>query len=925
MGSEDTGNTDQGKREERDLYQRNLNALRKHHPQVAEIIEPLHINEDRFKVLKSESGVPRVLHINNAGEEIYIHSAVDPADCAHQAVDILGQMEKEGIAVLFGFGLGYFADEILKRFAEGHIMMVYEATPEIFKIALQERDLSRFLASGKVQIFLGHDVDNFSILQRYHHLIVNGKFWVVKHHPSIRLSEKTYDRFFKRLTEEKRITESGIATAIGLGKSFMNTYMENIPSILKRPGVKNLKDIFKKRPAIIVSAGPSLEKNFHLLKKAKGRAVIIAVDVVLPTLLPAGILPDIVVAIDPLADNTGMFRDNPLLKDVPFICFGQFTPEIVRLYPGPLFINSGADNAIHSWLGSLWEDRGYVACFGGSVSHFAFGVAEYIGADVTAMIGSDLSFKNEKKYHAGDTTKLLQEAVENPDYDAFKGGFEVKDIFDEKVYALHSLLVFKTSFENKIRIYDGKVINATEGGLHVDGALTMRLEDFIDEYCDLPATDVFGQLSTISEESSQYDLDGIIEAVTVARDKLREIKQNSNRVLKHIKKIKALKKRGQKDTAEFHNILDKIDSTIEKIKHPVLNLIAAYHYGLEIYLKKQEMQEIDEMKDDWERLEKQLQRGTHYYTEVVRATDHFNKHLNKLIEALKVEKKVDSALVEEPLEKGTMKSIADIYEKAGMIAQAVRYLELARKTDSNAPDEALESRLAGLYIKQFRFFEARELLEKLRNREHSGVSSSKADSRINQMLQTCNGKIREWKERTKRMGELLEQAETHYGTDLETGYFYFRTKDFMRAEGAYLKAVHEENIENSSRQSASFYGLAHTYLAMDNPEDAFNELEKAIEVEPDNPIFYRDLGFIAFQNNDVSSAEIFFSKAIELKPDLEELYKPLADLYVVIGEKAKAIALFERALLDNPDNPVIQKDLAEIYKAAINEEQKEYH
>ncbi len=51
-----------------------------------------------------------------------------------------------------------------------------------------------------------------------------------------------------------------------------------------------LQNIFDSRPAIIVSAGPSLENNFHLRKKAKNKAVIIAVDVVLPTLLPAGII-----------------------------------------------------------------------------------------------------------------------------------------------------------------------------------------------------------------------------------------------------------------------------------------------------------------------------------------------------------------------------------------------------------------------------------------------------------------------------------------------------------------------------------------------------------------------------------------------------------------------------------------------------------
>ena len=500
-----------------DMYQKNINALEKHHPELLELVTSCDIDRNHFQVMQAASGAPRVLHTMDDGEEVYIHNADDPSKCANQAIDLLGQMEKEGIAVLFGFGLGYLAEELLERFENGHIMMIYEATPEIFKIALETRDLTGLIESEKVKIFIGQDVDNFSIINTYHNLIANGKFWVVKHHPSVKLAEKAYDTFYKRLSEEKLITDSGISTAIGLGRNFVNTYMENIPAIIKKPGVKQLKDLFKGRPAIIVSAGPSLEKNFHLLKRAKGRAIIIAVDVALPTLLPAGVVPDILVAIDPLSDNFRMFRDNPLCKNVAFVCFAQYTPEIVRIYPGPLFLNSGFNNIIHNWLGSLWEDKGYIECFGGSVSHFAFAVAEYVGADVIALIGSDLSFTSTSKYHAGETTSLLEETSPTPAHVVFKDHFPVKDIFGDTKYTMHTLLVFKTTFENKIKKYNGKVINATEGGLPIEGAAPMRLADFIDEYCTLPEIDTYDTLSKLSDQTGAYDLPGLIDRVAFAR------------------------------------------------------------------------------------------------------------------------------------------------------------------------------------------------------------------------------------------------------------------------------------------------------------------------------------------------------------------------------------------------------------------------
>ncbi len=106
MGTLDNGNTVLDKTDIKDLYQKNLDALRKHHTELADMIESLTIEEDRIKVLDSESGQPRILYKKDDGEEVYIHNAEDPAGCANQAIDLLGQMEKEGIAVLLGFGLG---------------------------------------------------------------------------------------------------------------------------------------------------------------------------------------------------------------------------------------------------------------------------------------------------------------------------------------------------------------------------------------------------------------------------------------------------------------------------------------------------------------------------------------------------------------------------------------------------------------------------------------------------------------------------------------------------------------------------------------------------------------------------------------------------------------------------------------------------
>ncbi|KPK32064.1 MAG: hypothetical protein AMK70_11275 [Nitrospira bacterium SG8_35_1] len=903
-----------------DIYQKNYDALNNHHPELLDILEAESIDDDRIRIYQSESGDPRIVCKREDGEEIKIHSADDPVECANKAIDLLGNIEKEGIVVLFGFGLGYFAEAILERFEQGHILLIYEANPEIFKHALSVKDFSKLLDSDKVKIILGKDADNFSVIHSHHHLIINGKFWVVKHEPSIKLNAHAYDNFFRRLNEEKSLSDIGVSTNIRRGKEFTNAFLSNIHSIIRKPGVAGLKDIFKGCTAIVISAGPSLDKNIHLLKKIKGKAVLIATGGSLPSLLTCDIVPDLAVEVDPVADNIeDKFNENPELKNVPFICLEQYTPELVNIYPGPLFINTVPNNLASIWLRNYWEEKGSIECFGGSVAHLAFATAEYIGADVIAFVGQDLSYKHDRLHTVGysdDLDRRLEKASEEKQENML-GGIPVKDIFGEEALSIMQFIVFKTSFENRIRGSEKIVVNATEGGLPIEGATNMRLVDFIDEYCiGQEEMDTFSVLSGLLNQKVDCRLDDLIDEVVMARKKYESIKRASNQILKHVKRVEKLKERRNEEAHELNNLLSKINKLIERVKHPLLNFLVGYNYGLELYLKKQEIQDIDEIDDKWEMLDKQLERGKLYYSEIVKTISHYNKQLEKVTKALKREKKIDSILNDSSVDdRDRFYRAGMIYHEAGIAAQAVKYLEAAISyEDGGNSDEESETyiTLAGMYIKQFRYYDARAILEKFRDQ------GSKAPEKVEKLIQTCDKKIKAWQGRMERMEKLMKEAEADYGSHLESGYFYFRTGDFERAEKSYVKAISSlKSGVRSDELEASYYGLAHIYLAMNAPDKAIGALEKAIEVDPSNPVLYRDLGLIAFESNNIGPAETFLLKAIELAPKDAEFYKPLANLYMSHGETEKAAALYESAIEANADIPALQHDLALTYNSMI--------
>jgi tetratricopeptide (TPR) repeat protein len=234
------------------------------------------------------------------------------------------------------------------------------------------------------------------------------------------------------------------------------------------------------------------------------------------------------------------------------------------------------------------------------------------------------------------------------------------------------------------------------------------------------------------------------------------------------------------------------------------------------------------------------------------------------------------------------------------------------------------SDLAELYIKQFKCPEAERLLKDLMEKETPNLLPQEKEKLLS-MLGICKDRMVSWQKRVEKMEGLLKNAEANYGGHLESGYFYFRIRNYDEAERAYQKAIEEvtsnastkETTDRVKQHSAAYYGLAHTYIAIGKMERAVEVFEKAIDIDPGNSIFYRDLGLIAIQNNDVAAAESFLNKAIELGPEDEGLYKLLGDLYLKTGYAQKAILLYEEAIKKYPVSQFLKQELAFLYKEGI--------
>jgi len=825
-----------------DIYKQNIEALRKTHPHLVTILERTSVDKEKIIISHSLSGELQVCYRKTREEKIVINDSDDLSMLPKKAAELLEQQDV--VILLLGFGLGGYPEALHARLKTNAVLIVYEADPVFFKAVLQERDFSSILASDSLKIILGDEID-FGFIDTYHRKILQGNSYVLSQSGFVNLNKSAYETFRTRVAEIKKLKDTSVYTGISRGAEWTDAFIRNIPIILRTPGVKRLKNLFHQRPAIIISAGPSIEKNLHLLKEAKGKAILVAVDVVVPTLLPAGIMPDFIIALEANRKLFRAFENNPLLRFCPLIIAAEVDYEtITSRYPGPVFLNPAIRHPVMKWLHKFWEDKGFIAAQGGSVSHMAFAVAEYLGARVIALMGQDLSFR--EKLHAGDVTRFFYSENDVENYR--QRNPVVKDIFGEERYTTGQFLTFRTSFERLAKKFTGVVINVTEGGLPIDGIPVMRLKDFLEEYCRIRPINIYDTVVPLGEMKTDYELKGLITHICDGLSRFTFIRTNANEIVECVLALKEMKEKNMLHKRKAVTLIKKIEERENIVEDPLLAVIAPYRSSIKNYLRCE--------KDDDNSFDA-IQDSLDYYRELIRVIEETEMRLNTLVKALENELEVDDILNGETIPSMDRYYQAGlIHAKAGMVREAVKNLEQAAGEFSKIIDPDVQKKrweqalaihwmLAELYIKQQRFYESKEILRVLV--DLAPEDCDKDDRRrfskqsVVHLLDICDTGIACWETQQINTKKILDKANQEYGSHLESGIFYFRAGDYERAKVSYKKAI-EENTEllgkdkvfknedsiEKARLVGSFFGLAQTYVMLNDFDKAVQTLDMGL-------------------------------------------------------------------------------------------------
>ncbi|MFQ6112022.1 MAG: motility associated factor glycosyltransferase family protein, partial [Nitrospinota bacterium] len=282
-----------------ELFEKNLRLLKLVSPELSRRVIWAKGREE-IEGFTARSGAPSLRVCSPDGGSILLHSSYDPEEEARRAAEASGLDEPHRNIFFLGFGLGYLALEVLRR--KGHekrFFFIIEKDLSIFREAMERVDLSELLSD--VRVYLLVDLPEEELARRLRFLTEQTLYHGVEflELPGAMALHGDYYRGARSLVAEMvGVNSMYWSTTFLRGSQSVRNICRNLFCILQSPGVRPLKGAFEGRPALIVSAGPSLDGAIEGVRAAKGKALIIAIGQVLGKLFRAGIEPDLVSTLD---------------------------------------------------------------------------------------------------------------------------------------------------------------------------------------------------------------------------------------------------------------------------------------------------------------------------------------------------------------------------------------------------------------------------------------------------------------------------------------------------------------------------------------------------------------------------------------------------------------------------------------------------
>lgn len=549
----------------------------------------------------------------------YVMSKYEPKEKALKYLDNVDYGNKSTIWILFGFQFGYIIDKILEVAGEDINILVIEPDKQALEDALElcghfyEDKINIKFFSGSNWIELKEKLDTLIGMENFNNFrIIATKEYLTYY--------KDYYKHVLELIDQRSEDKVVNYHTIIAGNTYniVNT-VQNRYELAKTCDMMKHYNKFKDIPAVLVLAGPSLDKNIEYLKEFNGLIFIIGRTIT--PVLNLGVKPDLIFAVDPYGFSIATFGEYQTY-DIPLFTLGQCSHKVVE----------GCQSPYKYFLYNTSEIEGLLGIrinpgldLSGSVATLCLSTAQFFGCSPIILIGQDLAYSGDKLY-ANQADALYTPEMKNKAW----GMRKIKGYYGDEVYSSGGMITFLRWIEDFMyHNPSSKYINSTEGGAYIEGAEHISFKEAIDLYN--PKEKVTME-HTFLKDNEGVDVDRNllegIKGIKIVQKSVHKSIEEFNRIIQFYKNEKPSKKRDKKVLKHMKKI-NKYDKEIEEIKRvsAIMNM-----------LLKRAQAAISSSNDCKEPLNETKEEFRLRYLKVNRDTyDYVEKECMKLLDLLIVE------------------------------------------------------------------------------------------------------------------------------------------------------------------------------------------------------------------------------------------------------------------------------------------------
>lgn len=423
-----------------------------------------------MKISIYETRTVPTIHTTLNGVDIYFHSKYDPLReakaWAKQSARLINLQEYNEI-VIFGVGAGYHIWEVARLYPNTSIRVI-EFNRDLFSWFTTSPFIKHSEKQPTNVTFTYFKAITKDELNSLLSTTMTGNLLI---HKSVLDVLPKECGTLKSILEDIQFKKKSIFNQIDKMK---DNFKKNI--LLNDASIKKHKYLFTDKPMILVSAGPSLDKQISILKEIRkdSRFIIGAVGTALKPLIRNNLVPDLYCITDP---NPATYEQlcGLNLEHTHLYYLSTAFHDTVSLHTGPRTILWQKDFVEAERMANQFNNPCIES--GGSVATTLLSLMTFLGSGPIALVGQDLAFTDGLSHAAfSHNQKKLVDNSENV-------RFTTLDYSQSKFIATSkNLNVYRKWFEHFAESHpERKLVNCTEGGAYINNWEHISLKSFFSE------------------------------------------------------------------------------------------------------------------------------------------------------------------------------------------------------------------------------------------------------------------------------------------------------------------------------------------------------------------------------------------------------------------------------------------------------------